>query len=311
MLGRHFDLDVYIGSGIRGAWEHFRRARRADVSFGWFGSVYTFFLVAGSRLGGGRSIVMLGGVDVAKDHANSYGIWRSRWKGMLLGYALRHADRVFAVDMSLRRTLERSSGRSWEKIEPLPTGYDPAGWTSHFPKEPMVLCVASTNSADRARIKGLDLFIEAARRLPGVPFHAVGIDPPVIALLGASAPPNLHLHPPVPRERLLGYYHRAKVYCQPSRSEGLPNALCEAMLCGCIPVGSDVGGIPGAIGDAGIVVPPDDPVALRDAIARALEEPEALGASARRRIETNFPRERRERTLVAIIKGLMRAEAIG
>ncbi len=311
MLGRHFDLDVYIGSGIQGVWEHFRRAMRADVSIGWFGSVYSFFLVLGARLAGRRTIIILGGVDVAKDHKHAYGIWRSRWKGALLGHALRSADKVLAVDGSLRSTLERSSGRRWEKVEALPTGYDPARWQPRFPKERMVLCVAAINSLDRSAIKGLDLFIEAARSLPDIPFHAIGIEPDLISGLAASATRNLHLHPPMPRKALLGYYQNASVYCQPSRSEGLPNALCEAMLCGCVPVGADVGGIAGAIGDAGFVVPAESPSALSAAIALALDAPESLGIGARKRIIERFSNERREQALVSIIRGLGRAEAIG
>ena len=34
--------------------------------------------------------------------------------------------------------------------------------------------------------------------------------------------------------------------------EGLPNSLCEAMLCECIPIGSEYFGIPYAIGDTGL-----------------------------------------------------------
>jgi glycosyltransferase involved in cell wall biosynthesis len=310
MLGKHFDLDVHIGSGIRGAWENFRGAMRADVSFSWFGSVYTFFMVLGAKLARRRSIVMLGGVDVAKEPAMEYGIWRSRWKGMLLGYALDAADKVYAVDMSLRDTLERSSGRKWRKVEWLPTGYDTEFWRPHFPKEDIILCVATCNAPERAGVKGLDLLIEAARRLSHLQFHAIGIEPDVIEHLAKDAPPNIHLHPPVRRAALLGYYQRARVYCQPSRREGLPNALCEAMLCGCIPVGAGVGGIPTAIGDCGFVVEPGSVEALCEGIARACEAPESLGARAHDRIAGNFPKERRESTLVRIINELGGAEII-
>jgi len=37
----------------------------------------------------------------------------------------------------------------------------------------------------------------------------------------------------VPDEELIKYYQKAKVY-QLSEYEGLPNALCEAMLCECL-----------------------------------------------------------------------------
>ena len=56
----------------------------------------------------------------------------------------------------------------------------------------------------------------------------------------------------VPDEELIKYYQKAKVYCQLSRYEGLLNALCEAMLCACVPVGTRYCGIPPAIGDTGM-----------------------------------------------------------
>ena len=37
-------------------------------------------------------------------------------------------------------------------------------------------------------------------------------------------------------------YQKSKFYFQGSRLEGLPNSLCEAMLCGCVPIGSQVFG---------------------------------------------------------------------
>ena len=48
-------------------------------------------------------------------------------------------------------------------------------------------------------------------------------------------------------------YQKSKFYFQGSRLEGLPNSLCEGMLCGCVPIGSQVFGIPDAIGSTGIL----------------------------------------------------------
>ena len=38
----------------------------------------------------------------------------------------------------------------------------------------------------------------------------------------------------MPQEKLIPYYQKAKVYCQLSMREGLPNALCEALLVGLV-----------------------------------------------------------------------------
>lgn len=308
-LSRHFTLDVHIASGLRGALSLFRHARRADVAFGWFGSVYTFFMVMGARSHGGRSIVMLGGADVANEPELHYGVWRSWWKGRVLATALRRADRIFAVDMALRAMLERSSGRRWERVEELPTGYDAAAWTPCGAVERRVLCVAGCHTEDRSRVKGVDLIFEAARRLPDVPFTVIGPEPDLAERLAAIAPPNVAIIARLPRAELLEHYRRARVYCQPSRSEGLPNALCEAMLCGAVPVVTAVGGMPNAVGECGYIVPRGEIDPLCDAILQALDAPADRGAASRERIARLFTRERRERTLVAAIQELARGHA--
>ncbi|MGW2548443.1 glycosyltransferase, partial [Kitasatospora sp. NPDC001574] len=73
-----------------------------------------------------------------------------------------------------------------------------------------------------------------------------------------------------------------------SRQEGLPVALMEAMTSGLPAVVTRVGGMPEVLddGDQGFLVPPGDPSALADALARLADGPELrtrLGAAARER----------------------------
>ncbi len=68
----------------------------------------------------------------------------------------------------------------------------------------------------------------------------------------------------------------ADVYCQPSRSEGLPLAVMEAMNAGLPVVATRVGGLPEAVvdGTTGLLVPPDDPAALAAALEAVLRDEE-------------------------------------
>ena len=84
-------------------------------------------------------------------------------------------------------------------------------------------------------------------------------------------------------ERLRGF----ALLVQPSLTRGnwkeqFGRALMEAMACGVPVIGSDSGEIPHVIGDAGLVVPEGDHVALRDAIARLLADANLRRALAER-----------------------------
>ena len=63
-------------------------------------------------------------------------------------------------------------------------------------------------------------------------------------------------------------YADADIFCAPSRFESFGLVLLEAMQYGIPVVSTHVGGIPEVVGDAGLLVPPDDVDALRRRAAR-------------------------------------------
>ena len=65
--------------------------------------------------------------------------------------------------------------------------------------------------------------------------------------------PNIKVMGVQTKSEMKELYQKNKFYFQGSRLEGLPNSLCEAMLCGCVPIGSRVFGIPDAIGTTGVL----------------------------------------------------------
>ena len=90
---------------------------------------------------------------------------------------------------------------------------------------------------------------------------------------------------PAARDELLS---AAQVFLLPSRDEGLPMALLEAMAYGLAPVTSNVGSIGEAVRDGinGILVPPESPAQLAQALTTMVTDEDLrarLGTAARER----------------------------
>lgn len=305
LLGRHFEVDHLLTRGLSALWRIPLRVFRSDVTFTWFASVYAFWVVLWARIAGKPSIVVIGGVDASREPAIRYGIWLSPWKAPLVRWTMRNAGTLLPVDPFFEGEIRRLATYDGANITVLPTGYDGSRWTPDGERERMVLCVASCHNPDRMRKKGIDLLARAAALLPDVPVVVVGIPPEVLERSGLHLPPGMRILPPVAQDGLLAHYRRAKVYCQPSYTEGLPNSLCEAMLCGCAPVGTATGGIPSALREVGWMVPYGDPGALAAALRTALEADTQVHARARAHILREFPLHRREEGLVAAVRASM------
>jgi glycosyltransferase involved in cell wall biosynthesis len=90
---------------------------------------------------------------------------------------------------------------------------------------------------------------------------------------------------PVAAAELPALYSGAACFVFPSLYEGFGLPVLEAMACGAPVVASDRGALPEVVGDAGIVVNPEDPAALADAIRRLLDDPALRAAQSRAGLE--------------------------
>lgn len=151
-------------------------------------------------------------------------------------------------------------------------------------------------------VKGHDVLIAALGRM-----RANGFETPVpfeVRIAGAGAQQaSLEAalaEARIDNVRLTGFEENPRrfladlhLYLQPSRSEGLCIAAHEAMQAGLPVLASAVGELPYSVrdGETGLVVPPDDPEALAQALVWLLCNPDRLadmGSAARARVLDRF-----------------------
>ena len=167
-------------------------------------------------------------------------------------------------------------------VVPMPVAKDRFAPSTPVPDEGPVVAVGRLMAE-----KGFDVLIEAVALLPADERPEVVIvgDGPDRALLEALAlrrDVSATFPGAVPPSEIGEWYRRARLVCVPSRREGFGMVVPEALAAGRPVVASAVGAAPAFITDGtnGHLVPPDDAVALSDALATALRSDFALSSAA-------------------------------
>jgi glycosyltransferase involved in cell wall biosynthesis len=206
----------------------------------------------------------------------------------------RLADGIVAITDSLRRFTIEEVGISAAKVETIHYGLDdlPEPWGANPPDDvPDGVRVALAVSRLTAQ-KGIDVAIRALPSLPGdIVLVVLGEGPERESLEQLARELGIER-----RVFLLGrvpdvaaWLRRADVFVHPARWEGFGLAVLEAMLAGLPVVATNVSSLPELVVDrkTGVLVVPDDPVALAAAIPSALEEP-GLGTAGLERAHAEF-----------------------
>jgi len=122
--------------------------------------------------------------------------------------------------------------------------------------------------------KGLDVLIDSVSRLrvthPKIRLHILGsgnLEALKRTVKGKSIDGWVVFDGVLPKDKVLTWLDDIDIYCQPSRTEGLPRALIEAISRACPSIGTAVGGIPELLPKEFLV-----PVNDSDALANKIEQ---------------------------------------
>ena len=155
-------------------------------------------------------------------------------------------------------------------------------------------------TSDQTERKGANLIVEVARKLPKFSFYFAGTE----NIVGGNfLPENVICLGKLSPNELRDYYSKTQFYLQLSNFEGFGVALCEAMLCECIPIVSDVNYLPSIVGDSGFVLNKRNVEMLIDLMHEVLKSDiNNFGQKARKRIIENFSIENRQELLISTLK---------
>ncbi len=187
-------------------------------------------------------------------------------------------DRVVAVSSIVEGELRQRGVKAVSRVDNLVSlaGADPC------PSNGRLVTVGRLSSE-----KGIDVLLDALRRVGkgAPPLDIVGEGPERAALEAGAAGLDVRFHGWL--EDATPVLRPAMALVQPSRREGLPVAVLEALACGVPVVASSVGGIPEVVshGVTGLLAQPGDASAL----ARALTQLSTLATGLRLQAAAGAP----------------------
>jgi len=290
---------------------------QTDLIICEFAAYHSFLPALMGKLFGKPCLIIVGGNDCHNFPALRYGNYTkgflstfTKWSLQLCSHIAPKHDTLIYCDYSYDKDSPQQQGiKSVIKNFNTPytvirNGYDADKWYCDTPKESnsFITVCGGLEFSFNYQLKGIDLIVAVAALFPQATFTILGVpdgyDIP-------NKPANIHFIGNTANEKLRAIYSTQQFYLQLSMAEGFPNSLCEAMLCECIPIGSEVFSMPEIIGNAGFILKHRDLSELKTVITKAIACDKSLGAQARKHVADNYAIKKRETLILGLCEKLM------
>ena len=267
-----------------------------DAVFVWFADYHSFMPVLFAKLTGKKSFVVVGGYDICRIKSLNYGVFISRFRGFFAYQSMKLCSCNLTVSNYVDRKVKWVVPNSKRKL--IYNSVRLENTKSPIQKQDLILTVGQIDNKQTFYRKGIDTFIEIAKRLPNYKFLIVGIDLSLINNLEIDLPTNIKTCKKVPQQELKKYYSEAKIYAQFSRMDTFCLTLAEAMLFECFPVISNEGGMPEVVGNTGLILKRNTDLIARE-ISKKIENFDALDTGQiKSRILIKFSIEQRKKEIL-------------
>ncbi|GEM_PF-246997 len=273
-------IDVVLGKGkmavLRLVKLHLRimsSLMTRDALFFWFADYYTLIPTLFARMIGKKVFVVAGGFDITFIPELGIGARTRPLRWFAVKNTFRLCDFIFPVSQDTQNDLDSAvpnhapSAMIYNAVDTKRYHFDDR------PRKKIALTVSQADSIPEYHRKGIDLFIEIAKKVPDIEFHVAGVRGAVAERAGhdASGILNVLIRPGrLPLDDILEEFWDAAVYCQLSIEERFGVSVAEAMSCGCIPVITPVNALKEVVGNEGFMVERSDTEGIIAAIRSAL-----------------------------------------
>ncbi len=285
-----------------------------------FGGYWSFLPALFGKIFKTPVFIILGGTDCVSFPSVNYGSLRKPILKIFIKWSYLLCSELLPVDKSLvfcnysysEQKDYKNQGYKFffpqltTKCTVIHNGFD----TEHFnvpiaeKESHSFITVAAVSDMIRFHVKGINQVFQLAKIYTRCTFTVVGVSQKLVKKLD-PVPDNVILYPFLRSDQFKKYLSKSEFYLQLSISEGFPNALCEAMSCRCIPVGSSVGATPFIIKDTGFIIESTNPDYLKTRFDEILSTTKntrlELAAKARNRIVDNFHISKREKSMLELI----------
>jgi glycosyltransferase involved in cell wall biosynthesis len=254
----------------------------------------------------GRLAARMAGIRLVLASERNVDIWEERYKRVIGRWLARSTDRIIANSEAVRRYLLERGGLAPEKVvtvhngvnfDRFETACDPRVRRAELglPADAVLAGVVARVEPAKDHATLLRAMALITRRVPRLHLVVVGGGSEVPRLKASAA--ELGIADKVrftgPRTDAAEWLQSLDISVLSSVKEGLSNTVLESMAAGRPMIATDVGGNAEVIveSETGFLVPPRDPAALGEALARLAQSPsmmEEFGRAGRERVHSVF-----------------------